>query len=257
MSHWFHRTIVDNNRLPLFCFFVAVIVGFGFIRLSVRLIRARVRWWPGNVEPGGVHVHHAVFGVVFMVFGGLAGFALPDRATVGLCVTAAVFGVGTALVLDEFALILHLQDVYWSAAGRSSIDAVFVALSVTGLLLVGLRPDIGLARVAGDDGRPNLAATVLTSTVALLITVLLAGTTLLKGKLWTGLLGLFVPVLMLVGAVRVGRPHSPWARWRYRPDRRRGAEKMAKAQRREARYREPLIRLKIRLQDLIGGRPDA
>jgi hypothetical protein len=255
MGDWFHRTIVESGRLPLFCFFVAVIVTFGFIRASVRMIRAGVRWWPGNVEPGGLHVHHAVFGVVFMVLGGLAGLSLPDRARVGLCVVSVVFGVGTALVLDEFALILHLRDVYWSTDGRTSIDAVFAALAITGLLLLGLRPDVQLSKVTDENGHPDLLASILTSTVAVLLVAGLAGTTLLKGKIWTGLLGVFIPIFMLVGAVRLGRPNSPWARWRYRPDRRRGAHKMATARRREARYREPLIRLKIRLQDLVGGRP--
>ena len=50
---WFTRTIVDTGRLPLFCFFVGIVVGFGFIRFSVRMIRAQVKWWPGNVTPGG------------------------------------------------------------------------------------------------------------------------------------------------------------------------------------------------------------
>ena len=48
-------------------------------------------------------------------------------------------------MLDEFALILHLRDVYWPEEGRTSVDAVFVAIAVTGLLLLGLRP-LGWAR---------------------------------------------------------------------------------------------------------------
>ena len=50
MSGWFQAQIVHTGRLPLFCFFVAFVLGFGFIRLSVRLIRARVRWWPGWIS---------------------------------------------------------------------------------------------------------------------------------------------------------------------------------------------------------------
>ena len=55
-------------------------------------------------------------------------------------VLAALFGVGAALTLDEFALWLHLDDVYWSREGRSSVDAVLVALVVGCLLLVGVNP---------------------------------------------------------------------------------------------------------------------
>src|SRR5581483_1524278 len=111
-----------------------------FIRLSVRMIRAQVKWWPGNVKPGGLHIHHVVFGVIFMLLGGVAGLIVPSTQVVGNSICAAVFGIGSALVLDEFALILHLDDVYWQERGRTSIDAVFVAVALTGLLLLGLRP---------------------------------------------------------------------------------------------------------------------
>jgi len=254
MSDWFHRTIVETGRVPLLCFFVALIVAFGVIRLSVRLIRANVRWWPGNIESGGLHVHHMVFGVILMVLGGVAGFALPDRAAVGLAVTASIFGIGVALVLDEFALILHLQDVYWTEAGRESIDAIFVAIAVSGLLLLGLHPDLGLSGAFTDDGSGR-AVTVLVGSILVGVNLGLAAITLVKGKIWTGMLGLFIPVFVMVGAIRVARPHSPWARWRYRGTR--GAHKLAKAEHREVRYRQPLIRLKIRVQEAIGGRPDA
>ena len=140
MSGWFTERIVATGRLPLFCFFAGVVVGFGFIRLSVRLIRAQVRWWPGNIQTGGVHIHHVVFGVAFMILFGAAGLLVPDDLTGWRSATAAGFGVGTALVLDEFALILRLEDVYWSEQGRASIDAVFVVVAVTGLLLLGLQP---------------------------------------------------------------------------------------------------------------------
>src|SRR6202034_4574987 len=103
----------------------------------------QVRWWPGNVASGDTHVHHMVFGVVFMVIGGVAGFAVPAHSTPWRAAAAALFGVGTALVLDEVALILHLRDVYWSSAGRVSIDAVFVAGGGTRQLLGGGTPRRG------------------------------------------------------------------------------------------------------------------
>jgi hypothetical protein len=64
-------------NVPLLCFLAGVIVGFLFIRLSVRMIRAQVKWWPGNVKTGGLHIHHVVFGVVFMLVGGVAGLIVP------------------------------------------------------------------------------------------------------------------------------------------------------------------------------------
>ena len=219
MGGWFSRRVLETGRLPLFCFFVAFLVTFLFIRFSVRMIRRQVKWWPGNVTPGGLHIHHAVFGVVFMVIGGLAGLASPDNPVGVPSACAAVFGLGTALVLDEFALILHLDDVYWSDAGRLSVDAIFVATGVTGLLVLGVTPDL-TGGVHSTPGTSHVGA-VIGIALTLAVNLGLAAICLLKGKLWTGLFGLFLPILLVVGAIRVGRPASPWAESSIRTSRRR------------------------------------
>ena len=72
---------------------------------------------------------------------------------------------------------------------------------------------------------------------------------LFKGKIWTGVFGLFVPFLALVGAIRLARPVSPWARRRY-PTR---PEKLAKAQKREARLDAHTIAWRDAFFDLIAG----
>jgi hypothetical protein len=248
VSAWFDAQIVHTGRLPLFCFFVAFVAGFGFIRLSVRLIRARARWWPGNVVAGAVHVHHMVFGVVFMAVGGVAELAAPVYSLPWRAGAAALFGLGTALVLDEFALLLHLRDVYWNNEGRLSIDAVFVAAGVTALLLLGATP-VGVKNVTEYRGLPGSPDAVFTLIAVVIAGFVLASITLLKGKIWTGLFGLFVPLLYVAGAVRLARPGSPWARWRYRER----PGKLARASRRDQRLRVPVIRAKIRIQDLLTG----
>lgn len=252
MSGWFEAQILHTGRLPLFCFFVAFVVAFGSIRLSARLIRAKVRWWPGNVVAGTVHVHHMVFGVVLMTIAGVGELAAPLGSLAWRAGAAGLFGLGTALVLDEFALILHLRDVYWSNEGRLSIDAVFVAVGVTALLLLGITP-VGVKNVA-DYQRllPETPGAVTTLHLAVAAAFLLASVTLLKGKIWTGLFGLFVPPLFIAGAIRLARPGSPWARWRYR-DR---PAKLAKANRREQHLRQPVIRVKIWVQDKLTGPHD-
>ena len=251
-SGWFSTVIVETGRLPLFCFFVAFLVGFALIRLSVRMIRAEVSWWPGNVTSGGMHLHHMVFGVILMVVAGVAEIAAPLHSLDWRAATAGVFGVGTALVLDEFALILHLRDVYWSNEGRLSIDAVFVAAGVTALLLMGVSP-VGVRSMA-DYHRllPGSPGAVTTLHLVLAALFLLASVTLLKGKVWTGIFGLIMPLLFVVGAVRLARPGSPWARWRYRGR----PGKLARSDRREQHLRQPVIRAKIRIQDLLTGRHD-
>lgn len=248
MGDWFRHSILDTGRLPLFCLLVSFVLTFLFIRFSVRMIRAQVSWWPGNVTPGGVHVHHAFFGMMMMAASGLGFVAVAGRHTpVADVVLACVFGIGAALVLDEFALILHLEDVYWSEEGRSSIDAVFVAIAVIGLFLVGLRPLDFSAEMA--QYRTGDLASRIAVLIGLTISLLLVVITLLKGKIWTGLAGLFFPPLQIVGAVRLARPNSPWARWRYVNHPR----KRDTAMRREIRYRQPLMRAKIAVQEAVAG----
>lgn len=249
MRGWFVDTIVDTGRLPLFMMMVAFAVAFLFIRLSTRLIRAEVPWWPGNVTPGGLHIHHVMFGLVTMMVSGFGFIALANYHTpVANCVLAAVFGIGSALVLDEFALVLHLRDVYWKEEGRASIDAVFVAFSVTVLFAFGVHP-LGLNSGAIDTDSVGM---VVVSVLVLLLQYALVVVTVLKGKIWTGLLGLFFPLLLLPGAWRLARPRSPWARWRY-------AQRPAKQQsalNRERRFRVPVHAGKIRFQEAIAGRHD-
>ena len=78
----FDRAIVDTGRQAEFLFFVAFLVTFGFIRTSAHMIRAQVRWWPGNVEVGGTHIHHLVWGILLLMIIGLR--RRRDRAALAL-----------------------------------------------------------------------------------------------------------------------------------------------------------------------------
>ena len=241
MGHWIVHTyqtrIVDTGRQPLFLALAGLIGAFLFIRFSVRMIRRQVKWWPGNVQPGGTHIHHVVFGQVLMLAGGIGAFA--DRGgPVTYNVLAVVFGIGCGLTLDEFALVLHLEDVYWSEQGRRSVDAVILAASVIGLLLIGAAP-LGVG--GRSYGSYVLAALVLGFVVLCLF----------KGKVWTGLLGVMVPLLAVVGAMRLARPASPWARWRYAARPRR----MARAERRETHLHRRMVVAKTAVMDAVAGAP--
>jgi hypothetical protein len=248
MIDWYQHEIVATGKQPLALLLAAFVVTFLFIRLSVRMIRAGVRWWPGNVTPGGLHVHHVVFGVVVMLVAGAGGFSSISQRTPWAEIFPALFGCGAALVLDEFALILHLRDVYWAEQGRTSVDAVFLAVAVCGLLLLGVVP-LGLGDISSEDGW----VTEVDLTVTLVVKTALVALTLLKGKYWTGLLGLLVPTFALVGAIRLARPNSPWARWRYRV----GSRKQARAIAREDRHHARWVRRRRWLQDALAGGPTA
>ena len=92
-----------------------------------------------NITPGGRHIHHLTFGIV-----GLLSIGFLWMLEIGIRedrrssqVTAAVYGSGAALTLDEFALWLNLEDVYWAKQGRESIDAVVLFGSLLTLTVLG------------------------------------------------------------------------------------------------------------------------
>jgi hypothetical protein len=252
-----HLEFLTRDRLPLLCCLVAFILTFFVTRIVVRYIRRNAgserppRWWqPRNMGHGSVHIHHMVIGVVLVLVSGVTMVTLAVNGGVAEFTVAAVFfGIGAALVLDEFALILHLSDVYWAQDGRTSVDAVFAAVAVAGLLILGFNPlsffDIGIWR---EDQSPVGRAVVVAVAV---LTLLLAVVVLLKGKVWTGLVGMFITPLLFVGAVRLSRPHAPWARWRYTGQPRR----MHRALQRERWLRRPVVQAKLWLQDAITGMP--
>ncbi|MGB6181383.1 MAG: hypothetical protein WBF79_09095 [Rhodococcus sp. (in: high G+C Gram-positive bacteria)] len=250
MHRWLQH-LSEQGRIPLLFFLVGFVAGFLFIRFSVRMIRAQVSWWPGNVTPGGHHVHHVVFGVVAMMVSGVGTITVfVDGTQTTGAVLATIFGIGSALVLDEFALIFYLEDVYWAEQGRTSVDAVFVAVAATVLLLFGFTP-LELFDVEAFREYPDIAIRSVVVVVAV-INLLLAAIVLAKGKIWTGLVGLFFFPLLLIGAIRLSRPGAPWARWRYT----RRPKRMEKALRRERTLRRPVVRAKVWLQNVIAGTPD-
>jgi hypothetical protein len=147
-------------------------------------------------------------------------------------------GAGAALTLDEFALWFHLDDVYWSKAGRQSIHAILIGGALGAALLLEASP------VGAGSGSGQLAVWLYLVNVAVNLAV--AGVCSFKGKLATGLIGIVVPIVAIVGAIRLAKPSSVWARRRY------SGAKLSRAQRRFG----PAYQLRHdRLRDLLGGRP--
>jgi lysyl-tRNA synthetase class 2 len=213
---------------------LGMLLSFGFIRFSTRMIRREVSWWPGNIEVGsGLHIHHLVFGILLMMVAGFVGFAvLPGSPW--LEVLAASFGVGMGLTLDEFALWLYLEDVYWAEEGRRSVDAVIFAAIIGGAFLLGFAPiaDSGSDLVVALGIVINLGASVVSA---------------LKGKYVSAVVGMPLPPVGYVAAIRLAKPGSRWAKRRYK----RGSNKLRKARERKKRH-DRRVR---RFQDLVGGAP--
>jgi hypothetical protein len=212
----------------------SMLLSFGFIRLSTRMIRAQVKWWPGNVTPGGLHIHHLVFGIVLMMLSGFLNFVI-EPPSPWFEILAGVFGVGMGLTLDEFALWLYLDDVYWAEEGRSSVDAVVFAAIIGGAVIVGFVP---LDASGGS---------ILAIVVSVLITLGICAIVALKGKVSSAVIGMFIPLVAWVAAIRLARPGSWWAKRRYAA----GSSKLAKAEARKVRH-DRRVR---RFQDLVGGAP--
>lgn len=200
--------IVDTGREPQFLCLVAFLVSFGFIRTSAHMIRAQVSWWPGNVSVGGTHIHHLVWGIIALLIFGYLGVAVNPESP-WLEVAAVGFGIGAGLTLDEFALWLNLKDVYWSKQGRRSIDAVVVAAGLSGIMLVGFRGWV--------DAADDVEVAVFAGVGAIgFIGIVLFLVNISKEKFGMALLGLLFPLVGAIGALRLGKPHSLWAKLFYK-----------------------------------------
>jgi hypothetical protein len=210
-----------------------------FIRTSARLTSSpKVRWWPESVKiSSGLHLHHLVRGIVLMMLAGFLGFAA-DPTGPETEILAALFGIGLGLTLDEFALWIHLRDVYWAEEGRCSLDAVIVATVIGGLLVRG----------AASFDIPRDASSVDTLILAVVTDVLLATLAILEGRRLLGLIGIFIRAGSFVSAVRLASPWSPWAQRFYDSDGRKLARSRARFERIEARRR--------RIPDAIVGAPE-
>jgi hypothetical protein len=219
LSADFDAEVVDAGELPALLLLVAFGVTFGVTRFITHSIRSDRFSWLGNVEAGDTHIHHLVWGIALLLVAGLLGIAVQPP----LEVTAIVFGIGAALTLDEFALWLHLDDVYWSEQGRQSIDAVIVFAIVSGFMVLGAYP-VSFDEVSGG------VAGVIALVVSLAIGWTFVVVCFLKGKLILGVLGLYLPPVAIVTACRLARPNSWWARNKY-------AEQPGKLERSKERYK--------------------
>jgi len=243
LSDFWNDQILADEKQGLFLVLVGFILSFAFIRMSTRLMRSpRVPWWPGSVvSESGVHLHHLVFGIVTMMISGALGIAaLGESPYAEIC--AFLFGVGAGLTIDEFALWVYLDDVYWAEEGRASIDATVIAAAGMMLVLLGFSPfsfetgslEETLASIAGAAGVFALVATCFA-----------------KQRVLHGTVGFFVFPIALYGAARIGKPGSAWARRRYGERR---PVKQAKAEQRFPPDRRT-ERLKNAFRDMVGGKP--
>jgi hypothetical protein len=229
------------SRLPLALCFAAFVVTFVVTRAITRMIRPGRGPFKDNVSESGLHVHHAVPGIILLVIGAFMAVAV-DTDSPWAIAAALLVGVGTSLVLDEFALILHLEDVYWMQQGQISVEMVALAIGALGLVVVGIEP---FNFLKDDNGKITVASAALALAIVLPWLVI----SVLKGKYRMTLFGLFVFPVAIVGAVRLARPESRWAQRWY------GPKKQERAQRRTARQDARWDPIASWLSDFVAGKP--
>jgi hypothetical protein len=128
LGHIVHENIPDRPHRRNFLASVSFFITF----LGVRLLVASITHHIGPfqyVTMGGTHIHHLVWGILILLGVGYAYInevgSLPTPTSIFYSrLMSILYGVGSALTLDEFALWLNLANVYWSREGRESIDAV-------------------------------------------------------------------------------------------------------------------------------------
>jgi hypothetical protein len=135
----YRRYFTESRRERQFIAAIGFYFSFAVVRFLTHAIRAGYGPFH-DVEMGGRHIHHLVFGILLLLLVGYlwlleVGSGIRSRSRWPGRVMSLLYGVGAALTLDEFALWLNLQDVYWQSQGRESVDAVALFGS---LLMIGL-----------------------------------------------------------------------------------------------------------------------
>ena len=232
---WWYDNIIEPGKLPMLLCLGAFVVTFVLTRAITRMIRAGIGPFKNNVSAGGLHIHHAVPGILLLIFGALMAIRGPGSPWIEIA--AVVVGVGTSL-------ILHLEDVYWTDEGRVSVELAGLTAACIGFVMLGTSP-LGVDDVGG--GELSIRITLLTG---LALQGVLIVVCLLKAKYRAALISCFVPLVAWFCAIRLARPGSWWARHFYR-GKKRDERALARAAKFDARW-DPKWRW---LSDLIAGSP--
>lgn len=254
------QSLIGNNLLPaagppppLFYTFAGMLVTFLVTRGITRFIRRRSASGAEASGPvkdiiiGGVHIHHQVFGIAIITLAGIVLVAASPTG-VGLAIVATFLGIGAGLAFDEFALWLHLDDVYWRAEGRKSVDAVAIVLVLTAVVtaITGQLQDVSSDRELAQLIRPVFWWV---TALLILLTFVPATVCLLKGKPITAGVGVAYLPVGCIGALRLAKPNSWWSRHVY-------SDGSGRARRSADRFDERHQERWNRVRDIFAGTPE-
>ncbi|MGA2830076.1 MAG: hypothetical protein ABSF03_28660 [Streptosporangiaceae bacterium] len=131
----FHEELDPGQRSALLSWlaFTGTFAGLRALTYSIRAGKGPFR----NISVGGEHLHHYMWGIALL--SGVGAVAVrgdePQRRHPAVAVS---YGTGNALIVDEFALLLDLKDVYWAKQGRISIDVGVGTIALAGSYFAAL-----------------------------------------------------------------------------------------------------------------------
>jgi hypothetical protein len=127
------KRIENSKRLSQILVLLSFLITFALIRIITHLQKLGLLSNPGIRAT--LHIHHLVPGMILILISGYVGlsFWASDRIR---HLMAVLFGIGAALVIDEFALWLYIKDVYWERQGRASVDAVIYVVIILTIVFV-------------------------------------------------------------------------------------------------------------------------
>lgn len=122
----------------------SAIVAWASFATTFAVVRALTHWIRnghgpsgGGMSVGGHHFHHYNLGIALLTgIGGITIHGAEHRRR--HFATAAAYGTATALITDEAALLIDLQDVYWAKQGRTSVDIAIGLIAAGGLVVASV-----------------------------------------------------------------------------------------------------------------------
>lgn len=129
---------VSPSEKLLFNLLASFVATFGLARGITYVLRGRATFGPfRDFRVGRRHIHHFVPGIVLAFTSGAA--AIVTRREKLERPLAVTFGAGMGLTLDESALLLELEDVYWTPEGLLSVEITMATMALLAALALGLR----------------------------------------------------------------------------------------------------------------------
>ena len=133
-GHW--QELLEPGQRSAVIAWASFAATFGFVRALTHWIRDGHGPAGGGMSVGGRHFHHYNLGIGMLT--GIGAIAIRGQEHHRRHpATAVSFGVATALIVDEAALLIDLQDVYWAKQGRTSVDIAVGVIALGGLGVAG------------------------------------------------------------------------------------------------------------------------